>query len=785
MPIILLAPKHAFPNTCPQRKLRSGVTKMTICGEIQTGRPTRLSRKMRILLFFVVEGVAALAVGFAALFLSFEPVWSAEAPQAAVLRPADARSGSLLLKTEDGYADAARLGIDVDLTVSGPTIRARVTQIFRNPTQNWVEATYVYPLPSGGAVDTLKMVVGDRVVVGDIRERQQARVIYEQAKQNGQKAALTEQERPNIFTNSVANIGPGETVLVQIEYQEPVQQSGNEFSLRVPMVVGPRYNPAPVVQSVDFRPDGGGWGATKSDPVPDRDRVSPEVLDPAHNAPVNPTSITVRLQAGFPLGEVKSHYHAVKTESPDSSTRIIRLAEGIVPADRDFELTWKPAAEKAPSVGLFREHVGNADYLLAFVTPPSVEQAQQKPLPREVIFVIDNSGSMGGTSIAQAKASLIYALGRLQPSDRFNVIRFDHTMDVLFSASVPADAGHLGRATAFVSALEANGGTEMVPAMRAALTDDSGDDASNVRQVVFLTDGAIGNEQQLFETITAMRGRSRVFMVGIGSAPNTYLMTRAAELGRGAFTHIGSVEQVEERMRGLFAKLENPAVTGLTAKFSDASADITPAAIPDLYRDEPLILAAKLDKLAGLIEIKGHIGDRPWVVTLPLANAAEGKGLSKLWARRKISDAEVARTTRQTAPEDADKTILALALEHQLVTRLTSLVAVDKTPSRPEGEPLKVSELPINLPAGWDFAKVFGERPQLPVTPRERRADAGDGKIQVVALKRPLPVAVSMPDTIKLPKTATDSELKMIAGSILLALSLILFVFNRRQMFVR
>jgi len=155
-----------------------------------------------------------------------------------VLRPGDARSGSLLLKTEDGYADALRLGIDVDITVSGPTIRARVTQVFRNPTPNWVEATYVYPLPSGGAVDTLKMVVGDRVVVGDIKERQQARAAYEQAKRDGKKAALTEQERPNIFTNSVANIGPGETVLVQIEYQEPVRQSGNEFSLRVPMVVG-------------------------------------------------------------------------------------------------------------------------------------------------------------------------------------------------------------------------------------------------------------------------------------------------------------------------------------------------------------------------------------------------------------------------------------------------------------------------------------------------------------------------------------------------------------------
>ena len=245
---------------------------------------------------------------------------------------------------------------------------------------------------------------------------------------------------------------------------------------------------------------------------------------------------------------------------------------------------------------------------------------------------------MGGTSIAQAKASLLYALGRLKPSDRFNVIRFDNTMDMLFSDAMPADAEHVAQAKAFVSALEARGGTEMVTPMKAALTDRRGGDANTVRQVIFLTDGEIGNEQQLFETIGALRGRSRVFMVGIGSAPNSFLMTRAAELGRGTFTHIGSAEQVEERMRALFGKLESPAVTNLTATFSAARPDSTPAVIPDLYRGEPVALAVKLSALAGTLEIKGMIGDRPWVVTLPLASAAEGRGLSKLWARRKIAD---------------------------------------------------------------------------------------------------------------------------------------------------
>src|SRR6202165_2232119 len=242
MPIILLAPGQPGPHKRKAMK-PAGVSEMTTCDEIETVESSGLWRIVRLLLFCVMQGAAVILVGFAALFLSFEPVWSAENPSATLASLSDARSGSLLLKTDDGYADATRLGIDVDLTVSGPTVRARVTQIFRNPTPNWAEATYVYPLPAGGAVDTLKMVIGDRVVVGEIRERQQARIIYEQAQRNGQKAALTEQERPNIFTNSVANIGPGETILVQIEYQEPVRQSGNEFSLRVPMVVGRRNNP--------------------------------------------------------------------------------------------------------------------------------------------------------------------------------------------------------------------------------------------------------------------------------------------------------------------------------------------------------------------------------------------------------------------------------------------------------------------------------------------------------------------------------------------------------------
>lgn len=701
-----------------------------------------------------------------------------EEPALRPASPGEMGSGALLMKRDgqDTMFEAIRLGTDVDITVSGPTARARVTQIFRNDGKDWAEGTYVYPLPEGGAVDTLKMVVGERVIVGEIKEKRQAREIYERAKSEGRKAGLVAQERPNIFTTSVANIGPGETVVVQIEYQEPVRQNGDTFSLRVPLVVAPRYAPPALVQQVELPVQGKGWGRLSSSPAMDA-----PVLDPAQYGKVNPVTISVKLQAGFPLDEVKSAYHAVKVESPDADTRLVKL-DGVAPADRDFELTWTAKAGAAPSVGLFRERIGKDDYLLAYITPPTAVQPAA-PLPREMIFVIDNSGSMGGTSMRQAKEGLAYGLSRLKPGDRFNVIRFDDTMEMVFPDSVPADAANIAVAQRFVAGLEARGGTEMLPPMKAALTDPRANEGTHLRQVVFLTDGAVENEQQLFDAITALRGKSRLFMVGIGSAPNSFLMNRAAELGRGSFIHIGDVAEVDERMRTLFAKLESPAVTGLATGFSVARADATPALLPDLYKGEPLVLAAKLDRIDGDVTLKGRIGDQPWSVTLPLASAAEGAGLSKLWARRKIDDAEVAKTLGDLTAEQADARILDLGLTHHLVTRLTSLVAVDQKVSRPSGEALTRADVPLNLPAGWEFEKVFGEAAKaMPRKPAPAMRDASAGSVRLAAA----PVAVGTPaDTVNLPQTATDAELRLIAGLVLLALALLLLVFSGRRQWLR
>ena len=680
-------------------------------------------------------------------------LWSLGSARAAPMPPG---SGSLILRGSNAEArpvEAPRLKADIAITVSGPTARATVTQAFRNTTQNWVEGTYVYPLPEDSAVDSMKLVIGDRVIVADIRERAQAKREYEAAKAQGRTAALTEQERPNVFTNAVANIAPGETVLVQIEYQQTIKPSSGLYGLRVPLVVAPRYNPAPsIVETVSDGP------ATVANPVPDRDRITPPVLDPSMHAPVNPVTLTVNLQAGFPLGSVKSDTHKIAIEETGENARRITLTDGAAAADRDFELTWRPAPSTVPSVGLFRETVGDADYLLAMVTPPEGQPGLRRP--RDITFVIDNSGSMGGASIRQAKASLLAALDRLQPDDRFNVIRFDDSMDSLFQAAVPADEANLDTAKRFVAGLEARGGTEMLAPLKAALVDQTPEERARVRQVVFLTDGAIGNEAQIFAAIEAGRGRTRLFMVGIGSAPNGYLMSHASEIGRGTYTNIATADQVAERTRELFAKLESPVVTDLVARFSQGGADVTPSLMPDLYRGEPLVLSARLLQAGGSLTLSGRIGDTPWQTVLDLGEAAQGAGISKAWARAKIGDAETVRITGRLNAETIDATILKLALDHKLMTRLTSLVAIDKTPRRPIGAHLVSTDLPLNLPAGWDFETVFGPAGDRPANARpapvQRRADLA-------------------PPTraVTLPQTATDAQIRLWIGLILLALGLL------------
>ncbi len=620
---------------------------------------------------------------------------SAAAATDVVAPDAGPSAGTLMLRgpRTTQALPAVRLGSDMDVTVTGPVARVRVTQAFRNTSASWVEATYLYPLPADGAVDSLRMVVGQRVIVGHVKKRAAARAVYEAAKARGQKAGLVEQQRPNMFTTSVANVGPGETVLISIEYQAPVAETNGTFSLRLPLVVGPRYTPPHTLTSPAAIADA---NAVTSAPV----------LDPKIGRDLNPTSITVHLKPGFAAANVISRYHRVIVSGADQD-RTIRLDAGEVPADRDFELNWRSAAA-TPTLGLFRERDGTSDYVMATITPPSDLSTLPIP-PREMVFVIDNSGSMGGASMAEAKASLLHALATLRPQDHFNIIRFDDTMTQLFSRSVAATPDQVALASRFAEGLEAKGGTEMLPALKAALADAAvRGDASMLRQIIFLTDGEISNEQEMLAVLAADGGRSHVFLVGIGSAPNDYLMSRMATLGRGTYTHVGTPEEVAAKMTVLLDILRHPAVQDLAVEVEGGSLDLTPRLLPDIYAGKPLVLIGKTDHLSGKLTVSGMIGGKPWRQSVDLATAGPSTAVAKLWARRRIDDIEADRTLGQIKDEAADSQIADIGLASSLVTSQTSLVAVDETPARPAGVRLLREDLPIDLPAGWDFDTLFG-----------------------------------------------------------------------------
>jgi len=606
--------------------------------------------------------------------------------------PSEAKEGMLFLRARGADPVAAPLlGTEVVFQVSGPVARARVVQTFRNPHDVWYEGIYVFPLPESGAVDALRLVVGSRIVEGEIRERNAARQAYAQARGAGQRAALLDQERPNIFTTSVANIGPGETVVVELEYQQVLRYDSGRFSLRFPMVVGPRYIPAASLQ------------------VADAMRITPPVMQPGTEGErTNPVAIQVMLDAGVALAAIESAHHRIEVKAPSDSRREIVLAGGTTPANRDFELTWSPRPAALPQAAWFTEEKDGKHYGLLMLLPPAAPRSAR--LPREVIFVLDTSGSMGGASIRQAKEALELALARLQPQDRFNVIEFNSSAHALFDAARAADPDNLRAATRWVRALEARGGTEMAAALHLAL--DGADDPEHVRQVIFLTDGAVGNEEHLFGLIRARLGGSRLFTIGIGSAPNSHFMTKAAQLGRGTFTYIGRVDEVRSRMGELFAKLETPVLKGVQAHWpAGVAVEVWPARLPDLYAGEPVVLVARLDRLEGEVRVVGERSGAAWEARLPLQHSSSASGLGSLWAREKVS-ALVDSLREGAAEADVRARVIELAEAHRLVTKYTSFVAVDKTPARAPEEALKLAEVPALFPEGWDYAKVYGELPR-------------------------------------------------------------------------
>lgn len=594
----------------------------------------------------------------------------------------------------------------VEIDVKGLVAAATVTQRFTNRSDRPIEAVYVFPLPHDATVYDLEARVGERVIRSQIKEREEAQQIYAAARAEGRRAALVEQERPNVFTTSLANVLPGERIDVVLRFVQPLPWEDGRVRLTFPTVVGPRYIPG--TRAVGRQ--GGGW-APDTDQVPDASRVTPPVLHPEAEARPDLT-LRVQLEAGLPLSTVSSPSHAVRVVHEGSAARV-ELQSGAVRPDKDFVLEWQRAPEAGARTALFVSKDADASHFVLAAFPPTPELSGARA-PLELLFVIDVSGSMSGTSIEQARRALLQGLERLGAGDRFNVVAFNHGVIPFHPEPLPATPDNLEAGRRFVSSLQANGGTEMLPALRLALSQQRA--VEHLRYVVLLTDGCLGNEKQIFATLRSDLGAARLFTVAIGSAPNHHLAANMAHFGRGAFTSIVDGNEIEKQMARLLDQIESPALSDLALRFEGVeAADVYPERLPDLFLGQPLLVFGRLaGGESGRVVVEGRGAQGPFRQELPLDLRQAGfhPGVTRLWARAR---ADALLEAWRSAGDESERAArradaVAHALRYRLVTRFTSLVAVEEKPAHDQGTPERV-DVATELPAGWQLEKVFGTNP--------------------------------------------------------------------------
>ena len=722
----------------------------------------------------------------------------------------EAESGSMLFKFDDNttFMQIA-LDTSVEMDITGNINRVIVEQVFTNPSDKWAEGVYVFPLPEDSTVDQLRMYVDERVIEGQIHEKEEAKKIYEKAKSEGKSASLVEQQRPNIFTTNVANIAPGGKIKVAIEYQQAVSISNNRYSVRFPMVVGDRYIPgAPI-----YTPEDSLGTSFNTNEVKDASEITPisenhvrGLIDENYETNL-PVRIDINLNAGFDVISLNSTYHKVRTESLNQTSKYITLAE-VSQLDRDFELTWSANMSHEPEVALFAQENDNSIYLMLMAIPPKNEVFKRSDRPRELIFIIDSSGSMSGDSMRQAKDSLYEALERLKPTDRFNIIDFDSEFEPLFDSAMMASKLHMSEARGFIRKIDADGGTEMYNPIDFALKSRDSESKNYLRQIVFITDGQSSNEASIFNNVSYNIKNDRFFTIGIGSAPNSYLLTKLADFGRGAFTYIGSQQEVSQKMNRLFEKLESPALTDIQVNFPpEITSELAKDVIHDLYAGETITAAFKMNALPDSLEITGKTINGEFNKTITIDKISSTSGIDILWASRKIDRlTDVFNNTFSSkATALAKKGVTEIALDYHLVSRFTSLVAVDITPLRPENEELITQAIIKKAKAnGLEKEIELNEDGQLQnrdelmlalmkALPKDKVKDASAQK-QFEMMMQSANVPASAFASMKVPEkiaalvktpvqmipssqTATYSELLMYIG---LTLLLIAFILRRR-----
>ena len=602
-----------------------------------------------------------------------------------------ASGGSLEFIDKDGRrAQCPLKHTKVNARVSGFISRVTVTQEFENNFENKIEAVYTFPLPQAAAVDDLTMLIGDRTVKGKIMRREEAQQAYAAAKQIGKVASLLDQERPNIFTQQVANIMPGERISIVISYVETLKYEDGSYQWSFPMVVAPRYIPAADQQRE---------APTLINQQIDASRISPPSA-PAGTRAGHDVSLEIELDAGVPIVGVNSESHETEVQQINEKRAVVRLKDRATIPNKDFLLTYRVAGDTINDAVL--THRSERGGFFTLILQPPQRVAAEDVMPKELVFVLDTSGSMEGFPIAKAKDTMDLALNHLYPHDTFNLITFSGDTRILFPQPVPATPENLRKAKSFLASRKSDGGTEMMNAIKAALKPSQSQ--SHVRIVCFMTDGQVGNDHEILAEVQRY-SNARVFAMGFGSSPNRYLLDKMAEYGRGEVDYISDAGDSSAVARRFNERIRNPLLTDLLIDWTNLPVtDVYPKRVPDLFGVRPVVLSGRYNSAGkGTIRLKGKMAGHDFVRDIPVElpeSQAEHDVLATLWGRRKIDDLmQHLFVEDQTVREQNREEITQLGLNFKLMTQYTSFVAIDEVVFTGVDEPHRV-DVPVERQSG-------------------------------------------------------------------------------------
>ncbi len=603
--------------------------------------------------------------------------------------------------------------VRVRTEISGIVAETEVEQVFANPFDHPIEAVYTFPLPDSAAITDFEMRMGDRHIVGIVRPREEAERLYREARARGYPVSLMTQERPNVFTQHVANIVPGQPVAVRIRYFERMHTGDDSWTYVFPTVVGPRSIPGqprrPFQQTV--REPGGGW-SPPTDTVPDADRITPPVTAPGTDSGHH-LDLTVDLRTDLPIADVRVPTHRVRIRQHSASHYTVQLDPADRRMNRDFILQWRLRGDRT-RFGVITHRSDTEGYILLLLHPPEQPPPPQV-VPRELTFILDTSGSMHGRPLEIAITMLERALDRMRPEDAFNIVVFSRNSTQLWERPQPATETHIAEARRFLHQLHSGGGTRMLYGLHRALQMPPL--PNHVRMFVLLSDGLVGNETNILQYIRDHRRTARFFAFGIGSSVNRYLIAGIARYGGGRSYIVVPRDRshVAKAVDMLYRAIDTPVLTDVRIDWNDLPvADVYPKVIPDLFTGQTVaVIARYVRPKTGLVTIRARRGEQDVVFDVPVRlpeSQPRYRALRILWARQRIADLEDALAGLED-PEQREariREITRLAVRYRLVTPFTAFLAVDASRVVGDGLPARIVQ-PVEPPEDLSYAGVFGE----------------------------------------------------------------------------